>query len=305
MHARILQLYNAGLAAGTWKNKTVQARKYTDFANAHSFNVLLPSQYDLMAYTLHLNDALASPGAVLNYMSGARTWVRLMGGDVSAFDAYPVALIKRGVKRTSSHVPAPAPPLTRGALSLVISYLRLSGPSANVLIAALLFGHATLLRQGNLLCGPDGARPGHAIAFRDVERTIGGITALVRSTKTRWRSAGPFRIVIPSGVLGELCPVAAWDAYVASSRPGIMGPAFVLPTGLPLLASTLVAALRLALGHAGVPNADAFSLHSLRRGGAQACAASGSSLRRIKELGAWSSSAVHAYVPRGLADPAP
>ena len=294
----MLEVYHAGLSLGTWKNKAAQVRKYLLFASNSGFQPRSPSQYDVLSYLLHLKETLSSPGAALNYLSGAKSWVLLDGGDPAPFDSYATSLMKRGVRRTSSHVPRPAPPLTTATITRVVAYLRQSGPPALVLVASLLVGFASLLRQGNLL-GAVGTS-GHALRRCDVARAVGGLRLTVRSTKTRWRTTPPFAIWIPVDADPGRCPVVAWDSYTSAYSPTPSGPAFVLPSGGPLLPATLVTALRLALAHLDVPDAQEYTLHSLRRGGAQACAAAGCSLTHIKDLGAWTSSAVQSYVPSAL-----
>ena len=68
-------------------------------------------------------------------------------------------------------------------------------------------------------------------------------------------------------------------------------------------APTLLGALRIALNHLGIPEAQSYTLHSLRRGGAQALAKVGRSLQEIMDLGSCSSSVVHVYVPRDMLRP--
>lgn len=57
----------------------------------------------------HLNEALASPRMVLNNLSEAWTWVRLFGGDLAAFDSYPVSSTKKGVVLTLPAHPKRSP----------------------------------------------------------------------------------------------------------------------------------------------------------------------------------------------------
>ena len=214
-----MEVYFAGLTSGTWKNKSVQANKYVTFAAHNKFVAHAPSQYDVLTYILHLKESLGSPGAVLNYLSGAKTWVQMHGGEAAPFDTYSTGLMKRGVRRLSSHVPRPAPPITSELLRQVVAYLRTSGPVAGVLVAALSLGFASLLRQGNLL-GPVGpGSTGHGLRCRDIVRTADGLTVTVRSTKTRWRSSPALIIRIPHQPECGHCPVAAWDTYAAANRP--------------------------------------------------------------------------------------
>ena len=78
----------------------------------HDANILKPSQYEIMSYLLKLSDKLKSPASVLNYCSGARTFVKAISGSTAGFDSYAVGLPRKGVQRLSNHMPAVAPPLT-------------------------------------------------------------------------------------------------------------------------------------------------------------------------------------------------
>lgn len=285
---------------GTWRNKSVQSKKYTKFAEDHNFNPLSPKQYDLLAYILHLNDTLAAPGTVLNYISGARTWVLLFGGATEGFDSYPVTLMKRGVQRLSNHVTVQAPPLSPPGLRRVVKHLKTLGPESAVIIAALLIGYNALLRQGNLVTSHTIQDQGHTLRRRDITITPEGLNITVRTTKTRWRPGQAYTVSVPSLHRSSSCPLRAWEKYIALQNTHPDGPAFILQGGAPLTGYVLTAALRMSLAATGHPSPAAYTLHSLRRGGAQACAAAGGSLKEIMQLGAWSSEAVYTYVPRPL-----
>ena len=297
-HARILEVYFAGLTQGTWKNKAAQAKTYLQFARANEVPILAPTQYDVMAYIIHLKDTLASPGAIMNYISGAKTLVTLLGGDPSKFSTYQILLMKRGVQRLSVHVIVPVPPITIEELHAVVSHISRTTEHSAPVIAALLIGFATLLRQSNLLSSNEHGGSSHTLQLHEVCASREGLSIQVRTTKTRWRGGQGYTIVVPHQPSKRWCPVQAWMRYVNHNQLDQSGPAFQLPGGTPLMASVVLAVLRLALAATGVPNADGYSLHSLRRGGAQACAAHGSSLAEIMQLGSWTSNAVHAYVPK-------
>ena len=125
----------------------------------------------------------------------------------------------------------------------------------------------------------------------------------VNTTKTRWRTNQAYQIIVTPRPATVTCAVAAWDRYVKIRAPAPPGPAFILKGAVALGAPTLMGALRIALSHLGFPDAQSYTLHSLRRGGAQALAKAGGTLREIMDLGSWSSSAVHVYVPRDMLGP--
>ena len=64
--------------------------------------------------------------------------------------------------------------------------------------------------------------------------------------------------------------------------------------GVPLTTRKLTSTLREALCDTGVPHASRYTLHGLRRGAAQACAAQGVDLSAIMAQGTWQSGTVHA-----------
>ena len=294
-----------GLASGTWKNKGAQQKMYIKYITEHGSDPAHPSQYDILSYVLHLNDGLASTGAVLNYVSGARTWVRAMGGDTAPFDSYSVTIMKRGIQRTSTHEPSQAPPMTPDNVKMIVGFLKSAGPNGPVLTAAILLAYFTLLRQSNMFIGESLNASPHILRMQDIMNTPEGINVRVRSTKTRWRSAPPVDIAVPFINESPYCPVRAWNAYVREARPDANGYAFVTVSGLPLRAASVSAVIQLALLRSGHPSPGSFTLHSLRRGGAQACARLGVRLADIQELGTWTSQAVHSYVPRNAVLTAP
>ena len=56
--------------------------------------------------------------------------------------------------------------------------------------------------------------------------------------------------------------------------------------------------LRIALSMEGHPNPGVITLHTFRRGGAQACTQRGAPITDINDLDHWLSVAIHTYVPK-------
>ena len=115
----------------------------------------------------------------------------------------------------------------------------------------------------------------------------------------------PLDIAIPAISDSPFCPARAWHRYVRRVCSNIEGPAFITTAGFPLRTSAITAVIHLALTGAGHPHPRTFTLHSLRRGGAQACADLGVRIADIQDLGIWMSQSVHTYVPRTAALSAP
>ena len=86
-----------------------------------------------------------------------------------------------------------------------------------------------------------------------------------------------------------LCPVHVLWPKIAEGQPGDL----IFPAGISRRAAVW---LKVALAVRGVPNGDAYALHSLRRSPAREIAARGGSLATILKAGWWRSAAFHSYL---------
>ena len=134
----------------------------------------------------------------------------------------------------------------------------------------------------------------HVIRFGDIKPVNDAILVIIRSTKTRYLSAPPVVFRLPLIPNSCCCLVTAWYNYAANVTVPQDFPALVLPTGLPLTASTLLRALKL-VSYAIFQADKNFTLHSLHRGAAKACQNGGLSLEHIMSAGMWHSGAVNTY----------
>ena len=89
-HTKLRETYFKALTSGTWMNKYIHLKNYLNFMLDKGRDPLCPVVYDIMSYVLHLQNFLKTPGAVFSYLSGAKTWVQSVGGDVSSFLSYQV-----------------------------------------------------------------------------------------------------------------------------------------------------------------------------------------------------------------------
>ena len=267
-----------------------------------SANPLRLSQYTLMTYVLHLQTKFKSPSAMMNYISGACTWVLTSDGLALAFDTY---FMKRDMQRMSSHVPAQAPPLLPIVVYNAIQFYSTIGPNHHVLVASLLIGYFTLLRQSNLFYSCRLYDPDHILRARDIAVTKDGLCVRVRSFKMTMKSAPSINILLPTIPSSPYCLVMVWITYVSQTRLPLDGPAFITSDGCPLTARAFIDTLRLALTVAGHPLPGSITDHSLRRGATQACALHGLSLSDIRQFRNWRTNAVYTYVHRQFIDSVP
>ena len=88
----------------------------------------------------------------------------------------------------------------------------------------------------------------------------------------------------------NLCPVhVLWPIIERRAAPGEP----IFPAGIAEAARSW---LRIALQARGAPDYERYTLHSLRRGGAQEIISSGGDLSTLLKAGGWRSSAFRAYL---------
>lgn len=220
-----------------------------------------------------------------------------MGGDPTAFQSTEAKAVAKGAERLAK-TPTPAPPLTIGDLRIISHALQYE-PEGLPIRAALLIGFYGFLRASNIL-SPSASTWGgpHTLTRADVIDHGQGLVLVVRSTKTRSTTNSPTVLSLPIVSDPLLCPTTAWRNYVAVHPAPLHYPAFRSTNGQPLTAAPIVAAMRRALAAANNPHAPTVSMHSMRRGGAQAAQAAGCSREDIAAHGTWASeSGLAAYIP--------
>ena len=299
-------LYGRGLARGTETNRTRYAHRYVRFMYEHRLPPLLPDQYDVLQYTTRLASCKLSPGTINNMLSGAKNWVQEADGDTSAFESKALQRLKRGIARDTTHVIVQAPPIQPPVLAQIIDFLRQLGPASYAPSAALLIAYFTFVRQSNLLTpSPNVWDHPHTLRRRDVSEHRNGLRVLIRSSKTILSPSKSVFLFLPRVPGSPLCPLDAWTRVVTWCPAPPSAPAFMSSPCTPLDQRTLTGILRSTLAALRVPNYTSYTLHSLRRGAAQACQAQGVDTAAIMGHGTWESDAVFSYIPRQAPTAAP
>lgn len=248
-------------------------------------------------YIQYLANTYKAMSTVKNYVSGARHWINHHKGDDSSFTSFYVSsVIKYNVSK-STHVPAQAPPLTVNHIRFICKFFDVYKNIPPVFKAALLLGYACFLRSSNLLSSTVTEWGGpHTLKVADVIHVPHGLIVSIRSSKTI-RNGRPAVLTVFPVPNQQYCPVLAWCNYVRLSRPALNGPAFMINAVTPLTPRPLVSLIRLALQAAGEPMFNTFSLHSLRRGAAQAAQQAGANRQSLKSHGTWATdTALNAYL---------
>ena len=294
---QVKKLFKLGYSEGTWKNIYNQAMVYKQYTKQYNLSLLHPSKYQILGYLAFLHTKYTKPGTVYNYLSGAKTYIDLLGGSTHNFSHNLVKLSKKGVARAGTDNVRRAKPMTVKNIKDVIDVLKEKGKKGLVFITVTLIAYLSLLRQSNLVAtGTE--EQSHALRRGDIEVRDGSLRIRVRSTKTTWRNRDQYWLVIPPLRKSEYCPVNAWKRYVVEHPSPPHLPAFCDSNGRPISASVWLAVLRYAMSQSKYCNVEEYTLHSLRRGGAQACAEAGIEIGHIREAGRWRSNAISAYLPK-------
>lgn len=250
-------------------------------------------------YVQYLANTYKAISTVKNYVSGARFWINHHRGNDSSFSSVYVSSVVKFNAEKSNHVPNKAPPFTLNQLAIVCKFFDSHLNIPPVFKAALLLGYACFLRASNLL-SPTVQQWGgpHTLNVSDIISVPTGLVVSIRSSKTI-KCGKPVLLYVYPVSNTQRCPVTAWYRYLKCSNPDVNGPAFMINHVTPLTARPLVNFVRIALQAAGDPMYLRFTLHSLRRGAAQAAAQAGADRQSLKQHGTWATdSGLNAYLSK-------
>lgn len=281
--------YNSALAPGTLANKRKQAEEYIRFALIFDVPYLRPTVTQACMFAQLLANKHAAPASIKNSISGAKSWIEEHLGSPLAFMSPQLTRLVKGFVKNSSHIPTRAAPLQPRHIKRICVVLD-SLPSAPLGVKpAILIGYACFLRSSNLLSptmqewgGP------HTLLAGDVSFLPQGIRVTIRSTKTR-SSPARLTFVIPAVEDPIICPAVAWRRYKSAVAPWALGPTFIHMNRLPITPTQVVKLMRVALQDEKDISPSSVSMHSLRRGAAQAAVEEGVPLDEIMARGTWKS----------------
>ena len=196
---RLLNEFSTALSSSTWKNKYLHVNTYHSFCKEHLVDPLQPSVYDLLSLILYLKDRLRASGSVLSYLSSIKQWVTSVTGDVNAFNAPEISVMKKGVVKNCMHVPSVVPGIPPSLFKSIIHFLHVMTPRPHVMIIALLVGYSTLVRQSNLIVYSNSSTiPHHVLKRGDVQIIDNALLVTIRSTKTRGPHELPVIFCLPA-----------------------------------------------------------------------------------------------------------
>lgn len=289
LYRQMVVSYSESIAPGTASNRLTQAKSFLTFATYYGIPPLNLTSTQLCMYAQYLKNSYSAPSTVKNYLSGAKTWLAEHGGNLHPFSSFEYHQLVAGLTKRSLHVARRAAPLSWEHVQQISAFLDRTPSVPLSAKACLLIGYHTLLRSGNLLAPTLSSWGGaHTLMAKDLRLSDEGLNVSVFSTKTK-SDPSPVTTLIPWHSDPLLCAAQAWFKYSTLVKPWILGPAFLIDSGLPLTPRILVGLFRLALQDCRDIDPARVSMHSLRRGAVQAAVAEGVNMNTIKERGMWKS----------------
>ena len=273
----------------------------------------LPTEGHMVGFLVWLaNTKKYSPTVIKRRMRGVGTWMKEATGKDPRMDEHGVELsalssVMKGIAKKRTKAKKQRDPVTVDRLrkfTRKIAAAKLSRGDERMVKACLWMGVLGLFRVGEMTCRAQtgehrfdpsvNATRGDIEIFRDGVGTLTKMSFQLRQSKTDVNGEGTKVDIMATG--GMYCAVAFMDEYLrATARRPANGPLFQSDDGRPLTRAKLQITIK-ALASACGFNADRFTSHSLRQGGAVTLHAAGYSIEHIKLAGRWSSSCVEVYL---------
>lgn len=223
-----------------------------------------------------------------------------MGIDVSAFSSLNVIDFVQSIKTNIRHVPQRKLPVSYHMLVSIVQslYNDTEGPTVAFAVIIMYF---LFLRQSNVAPRNKSSFDAQRHLLRsDVLLRHDSIVVAVKWSKSR-QGVIASSLAAPALPGAVTCPLQAYRRMVQHA-PTTRSPQALVSfrDSTPLPISYVSKAWARALKHLGIPS-KAYTLHSLRRGGATEASNLGASIQDIRQHGDWRSDAVYSYLPN---DPA-
>lgn len=274
-----------GMSDNTRKAYDRNLNAFTAWCSSAARSPLPCTAETLAEYVTVLCDAGRAPSSIEQVIATIRTAHRLAG-----FEHQPDTAAARLALRSHRRERAQTGKRTRKAPPIVLDALRAmvdaSDPASTAGLrdrVLLVLGFALMGRRSELA----------ALDLGDVVETADGLLVTIRMSKTDQDAAGE-DVAIPRGQHADTDPVrilAAWRALLAEN--GITGGRLLRGVdrhgriGKSISPDGINRAVRAAGVRAKLPDADKYTAHSLRAGGATASYKAGAAVSVIAQHGRW------------------
>lgn len=300
-----VQFYRANsFAASTVKTYSAHLTAYSEFCNSLKIPLIPISQHDLGRYIAFLSRRL-SFNSIRQYLNVVRL-LHLDAGLKNPLDEnWYVSSILKGVRRVKGDNTKQKLPITLNILCKIFLQLNLLSSFDRAFWAACLVGFFSFFRKSNLLIQSHILfDPSRHLCANDVQFTPEGVILTVRWSKVIQFRQKVLHIPLPKITHSPLCPSTALLRLALENPLGLTSVPLIRYNksgawNIPLTHSEFTNKLRSCLTSCGL-QANLYSGHSFRRGGASFALECGLPVELIKLQGDWNSNAYERYLSPSL-----
>lgn len=289
----------AAFAVGTNKNLKVQWRAYLMFCIYFQLDPVPATLDDICLFAQFLSRSFKTVAAIRNYLSGVKLLHLFLGKDYPDFSAFELKLALKGLQRLNPHCPKQAFPITPEILWEFFGFLDMDNPSHICFWCLFLFGFFLMLRKSNLV--PDSMKSFDEtknLQRKDILMNKRMLIVLIKWSKTIQFGQRKLQIPLLSNPGSPLCPVWAFKRMIKYCPVSSSSPAFSYYEGHDIHVITyreLQVFLRKLISLSG-RDANLYSSHSFRRGGASWAFRAKVPGELIQLHGDWASDAYKQYL---------
>ena len=291
-------------AESTVKNFKYQTIEYFNFCLAHAYQIYPPVSMNIARYLTACTQRVSAFGTIMNKLSAIKKMYHLSGYEVDA--SHPIIdLLVKACKRDMSAESKPKAPLEPSHLILINSLMDPSNLDHRIFQAALMIQYFSCVRKSNLLPPSIKGFSQHRHLTRaDITVLPDGLHIALPWTKTIQNSDKIMTICIAKVNNSVIDPVSTYEHFISDFPMPARMPAFSVNCGSKILVLTqqnYIQTLKLFLSKLGLP-VEAYSSHSIRRGGTTVLYESGASQKQIKAHGGWKSACYERYIEPTYSD---
>ena len=284
-------------ALGTFDNYLWQWVNYLQFCIYFQLAAFPANQLVLVWYVQFLSRRMKSHGSVLGYLCGAKKLHLLLNFNTKGFNGFILKLTLQGLRRLNNHVVKQALPITPFILEWLHAVLDHDHPDNAVFWCAVILGFFLLFRKSNLIPNTKfGFNGEKQLQWTDMVFTKFNVIVGIRWTKNHQFGNELLTFPLPRIPGSPLCPVSALLNLRRLVKVKQTDHMLSLKGGGSLTYPVFQDSLRSGLRAAGIQNAEAFSSHSLRRGGCSFAFMCGIPSEIIQLLGNWKSQSYLQYL---------
>ena len=290
------QTQQSAFAKGTRENIGTHWRSFIMFCLYFEL-VFLPASLDTVCvYVQFLSRSFCSMTSVRNYLHGVKLLHLFAGVMFPCAESFELKLLLRGLDRVHPHAPRQALAITPNVLLKIYKFVNLNDPLHVACWSAYLIAFFLMLRKSNLV--PTSWNKfvlKKQLSRGDILVCDAGLLVNMYWSKTNQFGHRILRIPVASIPSCNLCPLTAYRRLLSIMTVQDNMPAFTYRPRNCVTSYKFIRVLRQLLTKAGF-QADCFTGHSFRRGGASFAFQAGVPGEMIKLIGDWKSNAYLGYL---------